>query len=156
MNLLVELEKGQTVRNELIDQWEDPYKDGVDPVLLELFISSYMKPLSDEAKIYCREGHALERPFLKQFHQHSVDGRTLGYNSLRISETPLVESSFMRGVLDSSDAEFLYEKDGHIGTIPVEIKARVAHIDLLFRTQSSRSKSWPYNFRERGAGLRRD
>ena len=65
MDLLVELENRQTVRNNLIDQGEDPYRDGVDPVLLELFRSSYMKPLSDEAKRYCREGHALERPFLE-------------------------------------------------------------------------------------------
>ena len=46
-----------------------------------------MKPLGEEAKKYCREGHILERPFLKQFHKHSQDGVICGYNSIAIQET---------------------------------------------------------------------
>jgi hypothetical protein len=48
-----------------------------------------MKPLGEEAKKYCRAGHLLERPFLKQFHQHSIDGRAPGYKSVAIHETPV-------------------------------------------------------------------
>jgi len=64
-------------------------EDAVDPVLLDIFKASKMKPLGEEAKKYCRAGHLLERPFLEQFHQHSLEGRTLGYKSLAIHETPV-------------------------------------------------------------------
>ncbi|OEU17716.1 hypothetical protein FRACYDRAFT_238144 [Fragilariopsis cylindrus CCMP1102] len=99
--------------------------------------------LKDEAKAYCRQGHLLERPFLEQFHQHSKEGLTQGYKSVAIHETPVVESTSITGALDSSDAELIYKKEDHaandsgsdtdddddiaIETMPIEIKARVAH-----------------------------
>jgi hypothetical protein len=61
----------------------------VDHVLLDIFKASKMKPLGEEAKNYCRADHLLERPFLKQLHQHSLEGRTCGYKSIAIHETPV-------------------------------------------------------------------
>jgi len=101
----------------------------VDPVLLCGFKAWYMKKLSDEAKKYCRAGHAMERPFLRQFHKHSIDGLTCGYKSIAIHETPLlVASTVIEGSLDSSDGELIFTTDdGSIGTMPIELKARLAH-----------------------------
>jgi hypothetical protein len=48
-----------------------------------------MKPLGEEAKKYCRVGHLLERPFLEQFRQHSMEGLTLGYKPIAMHETPV-------------------------------------------------------------------
>jgi hypothetical protein len=90
-DLVVNTERNRVRRNTLLDNDEEPYdeEDAVDPVLLDIFKASKMKPLGEEAKKYCRAGHLLERPFLEQFHQHSLEGRTLGYKSLAIHETPV-------------------------------------------------------------------
>jgi hypothetical protein len=80
----------------LLENDKDPYDDdddddenAVDPVLFDIFKASKMKPLGEEAKRYCRAGHLLERPFLEQFYQHSVQGLTLGYKAIAIHETPV-------------------------------------------------------------------
>jgi hypothetical protein len=88
-DLAVTSERNRIRRNTLLDNDEDPHDNEIDPVLLDIFKASKMKPLGEEAKKYCRAGHLLERPFLEQFHQHSLDGRTLGYKSIAIHETPV-------------------------------------------------------------------
>jgi hypothetical protein len=93
-DLVVKCERKRIGRNTTLNNNQDPY-DGeeddeiIDPVLLDIFKASKMKPLGEEAKKYCRAGHLLERPFLEQFHQHSVHGLTLGYKSIAIHETPV-------------------------------------------------------------------
>ena len=58
----------------MLDNDKDLFdNDDVDPVLLNMFQVSFMKPLREKAKTYYQEGHLLERPFLKQFSQHSLD-----------------------------------------------------------------------------------
>jgi hypothetical protein len=86
-DLVVSSERNRIRRNTLLEN--DEHDDGIDPVLLDIFKASKMKPLGEEAKKYCRAGHLLERPFLEQFHQHSIEGRTLGYKSIAIHETPV-------------------------------------------------------------------
>jgi hypothetical protein len=88
-DLVVNCERNSIRQNTLLVNNGDPYDDEIDPVLLDIFKASRMKPLGEEAKKYCRAGHLLERPFLKQFHQHSMEGLTLGYKSLAIHETPV-------------------------------------------------------------------
>ncbi|OEU22028.1 hypothetical protein FRACYDRAFT_232182 [Fragilariopsis cylindrus CCMP1102] len=149
-DLVVRCDRKRVGRNTTLNNNQDPYdddeddEDTVDPVLLDIFKASKMKPLKEEAKAYCRQGHLLELPFLKQFHQHSMEGLTCGYKSIAIHETPVVESTSITGALDSSDAELIYKKEDHavndsgsdtddddddiaIETMPIEIKARVAH-----------------------------
>ena len=132
LDRLVTAEKQQQRRASLSrNGGQDPYAatpDEIDAVLLKGCMAWYMRKLKDSAKKYCREGHAMEIPFLKEFHEHSAAGITCGYKSIAIYETPLVESTVITGVLDSSDAELVYEKDdGSIGVLPVELKARLAH-----------------------------
>jgi hypothetical protein len=94
-DLVVRCERKRIGRNTTLNNGQDPYNDGeegedaVDPVLLDIFKASKMKPLGEEAKKYCRAGHLLERPFLEQFYQHSVQGLTLGYKAIAIHETPV-------------------------------------------------------------------
>jgi hypothetical protein len=88
-DLVINTERNRIRRNTLLENNEEPNDDEIDPVLLDIFKASKMKPLGEEAKKYCRAGHLLERPFLEQFHQHSLEGRTLGYKSLAIHETPV-------------------------------------------------------------------
>ena len=88
-DLLVNTERSRVRRNTLLENNEEPNDDEIDPVLLDIFKASKMKPLGEEAKKYCRAGHLLERPFLEQFHQHSIEGCTLGYKSIAIHETPV-------------------------------------------------------------------
>ncbi|OEU14444.1 hypothetical protein FRACYDRAFT_240987 [Fragilariopsis cylindrus CCMP1102] len=156
-DLVVRCQRKKIGRNTTLNNNQDPYDgeeddeddvDTVDPVLLDIFKASKMKPLKEEAKAYCRQGHLLERPFLVQFHQHSKEGLTRGYKSVAIHETPVVESTSITGALDSSDAELIYKKEDHVAndsdsysssgsdtddddiaieTMPIEIKARVAH-----------------------------
>ena len=66
------------------------------------------KHLGEEQKRYCRQGHANEAKFLKQFHKHSERGLTCGYKSKAIYESPLVVSKENNYVLDSADAELVY------------------------------------------------
>jgi hypothetical protein len=130
LNQLVDTERRQQRRASLTRNGDDAFAitNDLDPVLLRGFMAWYMKKLKDAAKKYCREGHAMEIPFLREFHQHSTDGITCGYKSIAIHETPLVASTQIKGALDSSDAELVYEhEDGTIGVIPVELKARLAH-----------------------------
>ena len=87
--LVVNTERSRVRRNTLLENNEEPNDDEIDPVLLDIFKASKMKPLGEEAKKYCRAGHLLERPFLEQFHQHSVQGLTLCYMSIAIHETPV-------------------------------------------------------------------
>ena len=91
LDLVVDCERKQKQRNTLLDNNQDAFEDDVDPVLLNVFQASFMKPLGEEAKKYCRAGHLLERPFLKQLHQHCFDKtiNTCGYNSIDIHETPV-------------------------------------------------------------------
>jgi len=76
----------------MLENKEDPYNEGdeVDPILLDVISSSFMKPLGETAKKYCREGQLLERPFLEQFQSHCLDDsiNTLGYELRGIHETP--------------------------------------------------------------------
>jgi hypothetical protein len=93
-DLVVKCERKRIGRNTTLNNNQDPYdddedEDTLDPVLLDIFKASKMKPLGEEAKKYCRAGHLLERPFLEQFHQHSIEGRTCGYKSIAIHETPV-------------------------------------------------------------------
>ena len=104
------------------------------------------KLLGEEQKRYCRQGHANEAKFLKQFHEHSQNGLTCGYRSEAIYESPLVVSKENNYVLDSADAELVYSysvvpednerddddddddvDDGTLLSCPVEIKSRVSH-----------------------------
>jgi hypothetical protein len=89
----VKCERKRIGRNTTLNNNQDPYYgeegDEIDPVLLDIFKASKMKPLGEEAKKYCRAGHLLERPFLEQFYQHSVQGLTLGYKAIAIHETPV-------------------------------------------------------------------
>ena len=145
LNLLVEIETQQSIRAAAVAAGEDPFSstDSIYPVLLQVFKASFMKPLKDDAKKYCRKGHELERPFLEQFFEHSRQGKTVGYNALAIYETPLVESSLESlpdSFLDSSDAELVYSnRDGDSDdedsddegvveslAMPIEIKSRVS------------------------------
>ena len=90
LDLVVDCERKRKRQNTMLENDEDPYdNDSVDPVLLNLFQASFMKPLGDEAKKYCREGLLLERPFLEQFHKHSQEGLTCGYRSIAVHETPV-------------------------------------------------------------------
>ena len=94
LDLVADCERKRRRQNTMLDNDEDPFnndEDEVDPVLMNIFQASFMKPLGEEAKKYCREGHLLERPFLKQFHQHCLDEtiNTCGYNSIAIHETPV-------------------------------------------------------------------
>ena len=97
------------------------------------------KHLGEEQKRYCRQGHANEAKFLKQFHKHSKRGLTCGYRSEAIYESPLVVSKDHDYFLDSADAELVYRKDnqrdddddddddeGILHSIPVEIKSRLS------------------------------
>ena len=68
LDLVVACERKQKQKNTLLDNNQDAFEDGVDPVLLNVFQASFMKPLGEEAKKYCQAGHLLERPFLKQLH----------------------------------------------------------------------------------------
>jgi hypothetical protein len=77
--LLLKCERKRIGRNTTLNNNQDPYdddenedEDTVDPVLLDILKASKMKPLGEEAKKYCQAGHLLERPFLEQFHQHSI------------------------------------------------------------------------------------
>jgi len=140
LNLLVEIETQQSIRAAAVAAGEDPYSstDTIDPVLLQVFKASFMKPLKDDAKKYCRKGHELERPFLEQFFEHSRQGKTIGYKALAIHETPLVKSSLESlpaGILDSSDAELVYsdrdddsDDEGVVESLamPIEIKSRLS------------------------------
>ena len=49
------------------------------------------KTLGEEAKKNCQAGHLLERPFLKQLHQHCLYKtiNTCVYNYIAIYETPI-------------------------------------------------------------------
>ena len=104
------------------------------------------KHLGEEQKRYCRQGHANESKFLKQFHKHSEQGLTCGYRSKAIYESPLVVSKGHNYFLDSADAELVYSysamnednesdddandddaNDVVLNSIPVEIKSRLAH-----------------------------
>ena len=99
------------------------------------------KLLGEEQKRYCRQGHANEAKFLKQFHKHSEQGLTCGYRSEAIYESPLVVSKDHNYFLDSADAELVYREDnqrddddddddddeGILHSIPVEIKSRLSH-----------------------------
>jgi hypothetical protein len=110
-------------------------------VLHAIFQASYMKKLvGEEQKRYCRQGHENEAKFLLQFHEHSKKGITLGYNSISVYETPLVESTSSSYFLDSADAELVFTRDvasnsgsdsedddDTLYTIPVEIKSRLSH-----------------------------
>ena len=100
------------------------------------------KLLGEEQKRYCRQGHANEAKFLKQFHKHSERGLTCGYKSVSIYESPLVVSKDHPYFLDSADAELVYthndngedddddddndDGDGTLNSVPVEIKSRVS------------------------------
>ena len=98
-DLVVRCDRKRVGRNTTLNNNQDPYdddddddsndEDTVDPVLLDIFKASKMKPLKEEAKAYCRQGHLLERPFLEQFHRHSMEGLTRGYRSVAIHETPV-------------------------------------------------------------------
>ena len=95
-DLVVRCHRKRVGRNTTLNNNQDPYDgedddddDTVDPVLLDIFKASKMKPLKEEAKAYCRQGHLLERPFIEQFHQHSIQGLTRGYKSIAIHETPV-------------------------------------------------------------------
>lgn len=86
-----------------------------------------MRPLSAQAKEYCKKGHDNERPFLKQFAAHCKDDKinTCGYRVIAIHEAPVVESINLNSVMDLSDAELVYNwfnsKDHNV--ILVEIKS---------------------------------
>ena len=74
LDRVAKCERKSVYRNSMLEDNEDPFdNDEVDPVLHDILKASKLKPLGDEAKKYCREGHLLERPFLKQFHQHCLD-----------------------------------------------------------------------------------
>lgn len=105
------------------------------------------KHLGEEQKRYCRQGHANEAKFSKQFHEHSQKGLTCGYHSESIYESPLVVSKDHNYFLDSADAELVYREDkerdddddddddananananGALNSMPVEIKSRLSH-----------------------------
>ena len=91
LDCVANCERKSVRRNSMRVNDEDPFAgdDEVDPLLLDILKASKMKPLGDDAKKYCREGHLLERPFLEQFHQHSQDGITCGYKAIAIHETPV-------------------------------------------------------------------
>ena len=132
LSKLIEAEARQQRRASLARGEADPdtVMDEMDSVLLCGFMAWYMKKLSDEAKKYCRAGHDMEKPFLEEFHKHSVLGLTCGYKSIAIHETPLVSSNEIKGALDSSDAELVYKMNGDdttIHTMPIELKARLSH-----------------------------
>ena len=131
LDILVAIEDIQANCAAALAAGDDPFLSSIDPVLLQVFRASFMRPLKDEAKKYCRQGHALERPFLQQFFEHSQQGKTRNYKALAIFETPLVQSSVADqppGVLDSSDAELVYSfDDSEPLAMPIEIKSRVAH-----------------------------
>ena len=132
LDLLVNKEITQANQAAAIAAGEDPFSDTIDNVLLQVFKASFMKPLKHEAKKYCRKGHALEHPFLRQFFEHSRRGFTGRFNALAIHDTPLVQSTcngLPAGALDSSDAELVYSirgDDEQSFAMPIEIKARVA------------------------------
>ena len=75
-----------------MDNDEDPYNedDEVNPILCDVIGSSFMKQMGEDAKKYCRQGQALEQPFLEEFHRHSLDDNinTCTYKSKAIHETP--------------------------------------------------------------------
>ena len=91
LDLLVNRESDRGRRNTLVDNLIDPYtEDEVDPILLDVISSSFMKPLGETAKKYCCEGQLLEQPFLEQFESHCLDDsiNTLGNELRGIDETP--------------------------------------------------------------------
>ena len=92
LDRVAKYERKSVCCNSMQEDNKDPFdNDEVDPVLHEILKASKLKPLGDEAKKYYREGHLLERPFLKQFHQHCLDEtvNTCGYNSIAIHEIPV-------------------------------------------------------------------
>jgi len=102
----------------------DPFgaSDEVDPVLLEVFKASYMKPLKKEAKEYCRQGHELERPYMEELFEHSTAGLTGNIRILGIHSSPLVGSKNcdLTFFLDSADSEAIYVEEGSV--LPSKIK----------------------------------
>ena len=101
--------------------------------------------MSEQQKRYCRKGHENEAKFLKQFHKHSEQGLTLGYKSISIYETPLVQSNDQPFFKDSADGELVYTRENEdtdddddnddeyddddvpLGTMPIEIKSRLSY-----------------------------
>ena len=90
LDCVAKCERKSVCRNSMLEDNEDPFdNDEVDPVLHDILKASKLKPLGDEAKKYCREGHLLKRPFLEQFYKHSQDGITCGYKAVAVHETPV-------------------------------------------------------------------
>ena len=101
--------------------------------------------MSEQQKRYCRKGHENEAKFLEQFHKHSKQGLTLGYKSISIYETPLVQSNDQPFFKDSADGELVYTRenedtdddddndddddddDVQLDTMPIEIKSRLSY-----------------------------
>ena len=99
--------------------------------------------MNEKQKQYCRKGHENEAKFLKQFQTHSEQGYTLGYKSISIYESPLVQSNDQPFFKDSADGELVCTRenadtssdteddddddDGDVEIIPVEVKSRLSH-----------------------------
>jgi hypothetical protein len=92
--LLEKLTQLTTAANERRANGEDD-EDSIhppDPLLLQVFKASHMKPISGaKAKACCRQGHENERPFMEELLKHSQDGLTGPIKIRGIHGAPLVE-----------------------------------------------------------------
>ena len=88
-----------------------------DPLLIEIFRASFLRPLKQDAKEYCRIGHAMEHPYMKQLILHSKKGLTGQIQAHAVFSSPLVQSNSaqMMAVLDSSDGELVYSEADNTG-----------------------------------------
>jgi hypothetical protein len=141
--LLEKLTQLTTAANERRDNGEDD-DDSIhppDPLLLQVFKASHMKPISGaKAKAYCRQGHENERPFMEELLKHSQEGLTGPIKIRGIHGAPLVEKRRAKAFKDSSDGIAIYyeqedeeaseqsddEGDYETKILPIEVKSRIA------------------------------
>ena len=131
---------------------DSPETTGSDPVLCQVFKTSFMKPLKAELQENCRRGHELEHPYIEEFFNCSRDGRTLGIQAHSVFTSPLVQRTRAgeQAILDSADGELVYTEaranssNAPTNTsgsdtspsqtrkvMPIECKACVAHSTFL-------------------------
>ena len=83
---------------------DDDSIDPPDPLLLQVFKASHMKPIAGaKAKAHCRQGHENERPFMVELLEHSQRGLTGPIKIRGIHGAPLVEMTRAPACEDSAD-----------------------------------------------------
>jgi hypothetical protein len=97
------------------------------PLMVQVFMQGYMKPLAADRKKFAQADHANEKPMLVKINGQNIAGVEIKslYNAPMVDKIP-IEMPYMKDNLDSlaivSDGDLSLDE-----VMPIEIKSRVTH-----------------------------